>query len=107
MDKRLRDVVDYLDEDELKKIKRDLEEGGFHLRKFVENKIKEREKLHQTICKVCANELDPYSTSNYTLIFGPDDFKKKASFCGIDCLEHFLNNLKEIKKESLRWQKQE
>ena len=28
----------------------------------------------------------------------PDDFRKKASFCGLDCLEYFLIKIRQIKQ---------
>ena len=60
--------------------------------------IKEHEKKHKTFCTTCSNAIDPYNTNNYTLIFGPDDFRKKGSFCGLDCLEYFLIRLKQMKR---------
>ncbi len=95
--KRLRDVIDYLDSDELLRIKVDLEKGGIHLKDFVSIKLKERENLHRQICSNCQADIDPHSTSIYTLVFGPSDFKKKATFCGMDCLEYFLESIKEMK----------
>lgn len=95
---RLKDIVDTLEFDELVKMKKDLESGGFHLKRFLESKIKQQEKQHEKYCSNCSNELKPESTNNFTLIFGPDDFRKKASFCGMDCLEYFLKELKEMKK---------
>jgi hypothetical protein len=32
------------------------------------------------------------------LIFGPKDFRKKASFCALDCLEYFIEKIKKEKK---------
>ena len=80
--------------EELKKIKKDLEEGGVEIKKIVDQKISQHETSHQKTCSVCYSDLDPYSVHNYTLVFGPDDFKKKASFCGMDCFQYFLDNLK-------------
>jgi len=96
--KRLRDVIDYLDESELKRIDTDLAHGGLHLRNFVQHKIKERETEHHGVCTNCQNDIDPHSSKIYTLIFGPSDFRKKATFCGSDCLLYFLNHLSTIKK---------
>jgi hypothetical protein len=95
---RLRDVIDSLEFDEIVKMKKDLELGGFHLKRFLEQKISEHEKSHEKYCANCSAKLDPYGTNNFTLIFGPEDFKKKASFCGIDCLEYFLQELRKMKK---------
>ncbi|MBD3163681.1 hypothetical protein GF323_00605 [Candidatus Woesearchaeota archaeon] len=95
---RLREVIDNLDFNELVKMKKDIEHGGFHLRQFLDKKITEREKEHEEFCAICSSKLDSRRTNNFTLIFGPDDFRKKASFDGIDCLEYFINDLKKMKK---------
>lgn len=93
----VRNVMDSLEYDELLKIKKDLEAGGVHLRNLVNQKIKKYQKEHEKVCSVCSNDIDPESTENYTLVFGPESFKKKASFCAIDCLEYFISDLKKIK----------
>lgn len=95
---RLRDVINTLEYDELLKIKNDLDNGGFHLKQFIDTKIKEIEKEHEQFCSNCSSALNPNSTNNFTLIFGPHDFRKKTSFCGMDCMEYFLKELKQIKK---------
>ena len=84
--------------EELKKIKKDLEEGGVELQKIVDQKMKQYETTHEQTCSVCYNNLEPFSVHNYTLVFGPDDFKKKASFCGMDCLQYFLESFKNMKE---------
>jgi hypothetical protein len=95
---KLREVIDSLEFDELVKMKKDVEQGGFHLKKFLESKITEEEGKHKQYCSNCSAELSPGSTNNFTLVFGPEDFRKKASFCGIDCLEYFISELKKMKK---------
>ena len=92
--KRIRDVLEFIDYEELLKLKRDLESGGFHLLKLVNQKVKDIELSHKKVCSYCGNELDLNKANNYTLIFGPYDFRKKATFCGVDCMESFLANLK-------------
>ena len=101
MKKKLRDVIDYLEYDELVKIKKDLTLGGLHLLQLVDAQIKEETKKHDVFCCVCNNKLDLYSVHNYTLVFGPDDLRKKASFCAIDCLEYFLKNLKDLRQATV------
>jgi len=100
MDKRLRDVIDAIDYYELLRMKKDLESGGHHLKQFLGEEIKKRQMMHQVLCSVCGTDIDPYSTSTSTLMFGPDDFKKKATFCGKDCLEYFIKNMEGMKKAS-------
>jgi len=94
--KKIDEVMDLLDLNELVSVKRDLDSGGERLGKLVSLRIKDELKKHSNFCCVCNAKLDPYSVSNFTLIFGPDDMKKKATFCAIDCLEHFLANLKDF-----------
>jgi len=95
---KLREIIGSLEYDELLKMKKDIDAGAFHLKQFVDVKVREQQKLHSQVCSNCSAPLDPASTNNFTLLFGPEDFKKKASFCGMDCLEYFLKDLKEIKK---------
>jgi len=96
---KLRDVIENLDHEELIKMKKDIDAGGLHMKKFLQQKIKENEHKHDQYCVVCVSKIDPYKTSNYTLVFGPSDFKKKATFCALDCLKYFLQNLEQIKKQ--------
>ena len=97
---RFKEFLDSLEHYELVKLKQDMDKGSLDISKAIQEKIREHEKKHAKFCITCSNSLDSYNTNNYTLIFGPDDFLKKASFCGLDCLECFLENLKEIKRGS-------
>lgn len=95
---RLKEFLDSLEHYELLQLKQGLDRGSLNMGKAIQEKISEHEKKHAKFCVTCSNSLDPCNTSNYTLLFGPEDFKKKASFCGIDCLGYFLVKLKEIKR---------
>lgn len=95
----VKEFVDSLDYSELKKMEKDLQKGGVHLKKLVDDTIKQHEKSHNTSCSVCANRIDPEDINNFTLVFGPESFKKKATFCAVDCLEFFINNLKKMRNE--------
>ena len=99
MAKRFEEVMDILDYGELMRFKIDLDSGAVTLKKLIEEKIKRKLKEHEKICATCSSEINFYRASNYTIVFGPDDFKKKASFCGLDCLEYFITKLKEIKSK--------
>ncbi|MBN1156191.1 hypothetical protein JXA85_01115 [Candidatus Woesearchaeota archaeon] len=101
----VKDMIERLDYDDLLKIKKDLDDGGIHMNRLVKEKIKQHLLMHRRICVVCQNEIEPYSTNNYTLLFGPEDFKKKATFCALDCLQYFLNQMKE-KKEGMKIEKE-
>ncbi|MGM5487922.1 MAG: hypothetical protein ACQESG_03160 [Nanobdellota archaeon] len=91
---RIRDVIPRLDLDELIKIKRDLDSGSIHLKRLINDEIKKKQKEHCTQCAVCMKSIDPSDSSTYTLLFGPDDFKKKATFCAHDCMMYFISKLK-------------
>ena len=97
--KRVREVVDFLSYEELQKLKRDLENGGLHLLKLINQQVKLEEETHKVFCAYCGNMLNPNSINNFTLVFGPHDFRKKASFDGIDCLQSFLSNMENLRKK--------
>ena len=97
MSRRFEEIIDILDYNELMRFKNDLDSGAITLKKLLEDKIKKKLKEHEKVCATCSGELNFYKTNNYTLVFGPDDFKKKASFCGLDCLGYFIIKLKEMK----------
>jgi len=96
---KLRDIVDSMDYEDVLKLQRDVNSGGTHLKKFLKDKVSQQEKQHGKFCTTCFSEIDQRNVNNFTLVFGPHDFRKKASFDGIDCLEYFLKNLKEMKKQ--------
>ena len=88
------DFIEGMNKEELRKLHDDL----------LNNKIQEQVNVRlaqmeerQTVCPVCNNNPGP---AGLTLIFGPVDLRKKATFCGYDCLEYFLNILKEVSHES-------
>ena len=94
----LKKFLGSLEHYELVRLKQQIEKGNLDIEKEIRESIMEHEKKHGKFCATCSNAMDPYNTSNYTIVFGPDDFRKKASFCGLDCLEYFLINLKQIKR---------
>ena len=95
---RFKQFLNSLEHYELVRLKQQIDKGNLDVAKAIQEKIKEQEKKHAKYCATCSNNLDPYNSNSYTLMFGPEDFKKKASFCGLDCLEYFLINLKQMKK---------
>ena len=100
MTRRFEEVIDILDYNELMRFKNDLDSGAIILKRLLEEKIKKKLREHEKVCATCSNDLNFYKTNNYTLVFGPDDFKKKASFCGLDCLEYFILKLKDMKAKT-------
>jgi|TARA_Y100000310_G_scaffold124950_2_gene123794 hypothetical protein len=99
MSRRFEEVIEILDYNEIMRFKSDFDSGAIKLKKLLEEKIKKKLREHEKICTICSNDLNFYKSNNYTLVFGPDDFKKKASFCGLDCLEYFITKLKEVKSK--------
>jgi hypothetical protein len=93
MEYKIRNIIPDLDYTDLLKLKKDLKTGGVELKKLIETQIKKKETEHQKICVTCHNELNMDDPKVMTLIFGPPDFKKKASFCAKDCLDYFMKNL--------------
>jgi len=84
MKKKLRGIIDNLEHKDLIKLQKDLEEEGIHIKKLISDKIQQIEDSEKAVCAVCGNPINPYYTEHYKLIFGPRDFRKKASFCALD-----------------------
>jgi hypothetical protein len=99
MPRRYEEVLDVLDYNELIRFKQDFDSGAIMLKKMLDEKVRAKQREHEKTCSTCSGDLRFYRASNYTLIFGPDDFKKKASFCGLDCMEYFITKLKSMKQE--------
>ena len=95
---QLKKFLNKLEHHELLHLRKQLESGNLDLEKEVKEKIKVHERMHAQQCATCSGLLDPTNTNNYTLLLGPDDFKKKASFCGLDCLEYFMGHIKQLKE---------
>ena len=106
MKKRLVDLVSGLDYGELIKMQRDLFTGGSLIKQLVNNKIKEINERESALCATCGATFTLSSADEYTLIFGPAEFKRRATFCAMDCMEYFFANLKEIAAKKLRPSKQ-
>lgn len=95
---RFRQFLDSLEHYELAYLKQKIEKGKIDVVKEMQQKLKEHERTHAKDCATCSSELDPFNANSYTILFGPEDFKKKASFCGLDCLEYFLISMKKGSK---------
>ena len=91
---RFKHLIEALDYQDLQQIKKDLDQGGIEISSLVVKRLQEKERQHGTFCVNCHADIDPSNRHNCTLIFGPIDFRKKASFCALDCLEYFISGLK-------------
>jgi predicted Holliday junction resolvase-like endonuclease len=98
MKKKLKEIVENIEYEDLLKLKRDIEENqGTHVKEILNKKIEEIEEKEKSMCVICGRTINPYAMDHYTLIFGPRDMRKKANFCAVDCLQYFLKQLKPTK----------
>ncbi len=95
--RKLKDFLGHLDLYELQRFKNLIKEDSSKILKLLNNEIKKYEFEKNSYCAVCGTRIEK-KDYNYTLIFGPDDFKKKASFCEKDCMEYFMNHIKNNKR---------
>ena len=107
MAKKVSDIVGMLNYEELIDLQRDLFGGGTQFKQLVTNKIKEINESQTKICATCGSSVNLRENHEYTLIFGPKDLKKRASFCAVDCLEYFFTSLKRIADKRLQSSKQQ
>ncbi|MBI2547825.1 hypothetical protein HYW21_00585 [Candidatus Woesearchaeota archaeon] len=91
------DMIKYLSYEELEHVHKDLTSGGFHAKKAVAEQLAALEQSEATHCTVCGEDLNLEAFNNYAILFGPKGFRKKASFCALDCLEYFVTGLKQTK----------
>ncbi len=102
MRRKFREIVEDLDHEDLTRLHKDLNESsGEYMKELINDKIRELEELEQRICTVCGNGINPYYVNDFALHFGPRDFKKRAYFCALDCLEYFTTQLKRVNKKKL------
>lgn len=78
------EILDKLDERELELFEKDLKDGYVH--KYIDRR-KEFFAMKDKICAVCQG---PVYDDCYVLIFGEPSIRKKAHFCGADCLAYFV-----------------
>jgi hypothetical protein len=85
MDKIIK-FLDSLNDEELLSFEKELKDGNIH--KFIDQK-KEYFKIRGKTCSTCGNKVDE---DCMLLIYGDPrtGFRKKAHFCGSDCMEYFV-----------------
>ena len=91
---KLRQGIASLNYNELKIMEKDLKKGAPVIKSLIKRRINQLETQDTGICAGCGSK----EHLQFTLIFGPEDFKKKASFCAMDCLEHFILQLRELNR---------
>ena len=107
MSKKVSEIIDMLNYEELVDLQRDLFGGGGSIKQVVNNRIKEVNDSQTKVCATCGGTVNLSVNHEYTLIFGPKDLKKRASFCAVDCLEYFFVQLKQLSEKRLQSSKQE
>lgn len=87
-------ALDELNDEELYEFEKDMKSGV--IQKFLEQK-KEYFKVKDKSCSSCGNDVNE---DCLVLIYGDPrtGFRRKAHFCGTDCMEFFVNN--KIRKKS-------
>jgi hypothetical protein len=98
---RLIGIINSMNYRELKEIQKDLAEGN--IGKLIKARIDSIEKTlgyNEKVCATCGNSLTEENI-RYSLVFGPSDFRKRASFCGNDCLSFFMEKLKQQERDKV------
>lgn len=86
-------IITELSYEELKDIRKDLNEGN--IERLINKRISHFEEGGATICPVCHTSIEHPENSTFTLIFGQKDFRRKATFCATDCLKYFIEKIEE------------
>lgn len=74
---------------DLLKLQKDLHAGN--LDKLLTKRLDDLRPTKARYCPVCNGDVN--ANENLTLIFGPANFRQKASFDGPDCLNYFVKQL--------------
>jgi hypothetical protein len=102
MEDKLLQILSTLEYAEILRLKRDIDSGALLFQHVLNRKITELETSHRKHCAACGKDLQVERDDVYTLVFGEKTIRKKASFCGIDCLESFTTVIKDTKFEQFR-----
>ena len=89
---RVTKIVESADLRELQEIERELKEGT--ITALLEKRLSQAQ-LDKT-CPVCNRPVAREKA--LVLEFGPVDFRQRAIFDGIDCLEYFITHMKKMKQ---------
>lgn len=92
---RMKNLLQKMEDVELWHLKKDLHAEDSAMHDLIEEELRYRAQDHKKMCVACGNSL--MGTNQFTLLFGPEGLKKRASFCGLDCLDQFTQKLREHK----------
>lgn len=95
MKHKFKEFLENLSYGEVVDFQKQVKDSKSLMRKMVDDQIDVIERTNARVCATCGHQLN-LQTKNLTMHFGPETFKKKASFCAFDCLEFFLTQLKAI-----------
>ncbi len=98
---KLSKIISELSYEELKLIKKDLSEGN--MENLINSRLKSFEETKgPAICPICNTQINDVENGALTLFFGEKDFRRKATFDAVDCLEEFISHLKRINEKKIR-----
>ena len=87
---KLAKIIKELPYEEILKLKKDLHAGN--IERLMNKRLDDISPTEQGTCPVCSAQVQ--KNDNLTLIFGPANFRQKASFDGPDCLIYFLDQIR-------------
>lgn len=91
---KLAAIINSMNYNDLKAIEKDLYQGN--IGNLIKQNLEKIESVQpEKICATCGTSLKKPA---YVIEFGRDDFRRRASFCGLDCLNFFISNMNKEKK---------
>lgn len=97
----IRDIILNASFDELNKMLNDLSSDSVHIKKLVASRLAELEEEKAIICATCGKKINTHENDNYfTLYFGPSTFRRRASFCALDCMQYFIREDLDASREA-------
>ena len=87
-------AIENMNFEELKELQRDIENNCEIVKMAIWERMRELSNAEK-FCATCFRELN---NPKYTLIVG-DKFKRRLSFCEVDCFNYFLKNIEALKEE--------
>ncbi|MEM2115744.1 MAG: hypothetical protein QXD62_01170 [Candidatus Woesearchaeota archaeon] len=88
--KELLNLIENSNSYDLLEFKRQLKENLEDLIRLIDSRIEKIEEANK-FCTVCGSPISE-TKEPFILIFGSRGLRKKAYFCGSDCLNYFLRN---------------
>ena len=85
-----------MDFEELKELQKDMENNSELMKKEIWHRMQDLGNSEK-FCATCYKELD---NPKFTLIVG-DKYKRKLSFCEMDCFNYFIKNFEAMKEDKV------